>query len=73
MGHTKAAKIPPKNGPTKYIQICLIGFLSPPAITWTRAGPKDLAGLREHEEIFPPITFKEIKTEAKANPKVGPN
>ena len=47
MGQTNAAITAPNNGPTRYIHICFIGVLLPPAITCKRAGPNDLAGLRE--------------------------
>ena len=71
-GQRNAAITAPNNGPTIYIHICFIGSLFPPAITCIRAGPKDLAGFNEQPETFPPTPLKAIKTEEKANPKVGP-
>ena len=60
-GQINAARAEPKKGPAIYIQICFIGVLSPPAITWTSAGGRDLMGLSEKEEIFAPRTLKDIK------------
>ena len=72
MGQTKAAKTAPTKGPTIYIQICSIGLLLPLPITWTSAGPKDLAGFKEHPEIGPPAVLIAIITDAKAKPNIEP-